>query len=64
MIFYGTRHQNSDDARQFQSVTAYTSIFGYTQRSMHFYIEVYFSFDIMSLIDRFVLFLLETLLID
>ena len=48
MIFYETRVQNTDDAMLFKSVTAYTSIFGYTHRSTHFYSEVYFFFDVIS----------------
>lgn len=64
MIFYGTLVQKTDDAMQFQSVTAYTSIFGYTHRSPHFYFEVCFFFDVIPLMDRFVLFPLETLLIE
>lgn len=59
--------QNRDGAVQFQSLTTYTSTFRYTPNifgNMQFYSEVYFFFDAIPLMDRFVLFPLETLLIE
>lgn len=47
-----------------ESVTSYTSIFGYILRYTHFYSEIYFFFDVKPLTDRFVLFPLERILIE